>query len=401
MMRAFSADYIFPISAPPIRNGVVVADGSGIIRDVLPPEKYHAENFAGKPDPERYSGIICPGFINAHCHLELSHLKGKMKAGTTLPAFIGEIINGREAEDDVIASAIEAAEREMLDNGIAGTGDICNTGDTLAQKMKKNMRYHNFIEVFDIDPSRADDVFEKGLSLFRRFKETGSTSSIVPHAPYTVSPKLLRLLNDHAYRNDSLLTLHNQETESENEMFLRGSGALFEKLSSFGGLYSNWKATGFSAEASTLVHLPRCNKTLLVHNTYTTQEDINWAHLYSPDIYWCFCPNANLYIENRLPDFQVFIDNSCRILTGTDSYASNRSLSILEELKTISEHAPKISLDTLLRWSTLNGAEFFGWKNELGSLEKGKKPGLNLITGVNTDTLSLTPSSAVKPLINA
>jgi len=193
--------------------------------------------------------------------------------------------------------------------------------------------------------------------------------------------------------------MHNQETESENEMFEKSSGALFEKLSSFGNLYANWQPTGFSSLASTLVHLPKCNRTLLVHNTYSTSEDINWAHLYSAVIYWCFCPNANLYIEGRLPDFQVFIDCGCKILVGTDSYASNDSLSILEELKTISMHAPKIKLVTLLQWATLNGAEFFGWKKELGSLEKGKIPGLNLVTDIDTEKLSLTETSAVKRLL--
>jgi cytosine/adenosine deaminase-related metal-dependent hydrolase len=138
---------------------------------------------------------------------------------------------------------------------------------------------------------------------------------------------------------------------------------------------------------------------LLVHNTYSTLEDINWAHLYSSVIYWCFCPNANLYIENRLPDFQTFINSACRILVGTDSYASNKSLSILEELKTISRHAPQIKLNMLLKWATLNGADFFGWKNELGSLQKGKSPGINLITDINTESLSLTESSSVRPLL--
>jgi cytosine/adenosine deaminase-related metal-dependent hydrolase len=137
---------------------------------------------------------------------------------------------------------------------------------------------------------------------------------------------------------------------------------------------------------------------MLVHNTYSTLEDINWAHLYSSVIYWCFCPNANLYIEDRLPDFQTFINSSCRIIIGTDSLASNHSLSVLEELKTISRHAPYIKLDILLKWGTLSGADFFGWKQDLGSLEKGKRPGINLITDVNTETLALTETSTVKPL---
>ncbi|MCX6274707.1 MAG: amidohydrolase family protein [Bacteroidetes bacterium] len=400
MLQAFTADHVFPVSSPPVKNGVVVTDERGEIQGVYTKEQFAAEKFSEKPVLQKYSGIICPGFINAHCHLELSHMRGLLKEGKTLPGFIGEIIKGREADKEKIEKAIEEAEAEMIANGIVGVGDICNTTDTIFQKKKGRLRYHNFIEVFDIVPSKADEAFEKGISLLQKFNETGNTGSIIPHAPYTVSAKLLKRIYEHAYTHDSVLTIHNQETATENEMFLSKSGALFEKLSSFGDLYKNWKHTGFSSLASTLAHLPRCNKTMLVHNTYSTQEDINWAHLYSSVIYWCFCPNANLYIENRLPDFHTFINSSCRIIIGTDSLASNHSLSVLEELKTISANAPFIKLETLLKWGTLNGADFFDWKKDLGSLEKGKRPGINLITDVNTATLALTETSIVKPLLS-
>jgi aminodeoxyfutalosine deaminase len=401
MLRSFTADYVFPIAAPPVRDGIVVADDSGAIVGVFPHGEYAKADLPEKPAPEKHAGFLCPGFINAHCHLELSHLKGRLAQGITLPGFIGEVIGKRNMEMSVIEKAIENAEDEMIAGGIVAAGDICNTADTIKQKKKKRIRYHNFIELFDIDPSQSEKEFEKGIALQKQFIETGCTSSLTPHAPYTVSPQLLKRLYVEAYRHDSILSLHNQETESENEMFRSRSGALFEKLSSFGSLYERWQPTGFSSLASTLVHLPRCNKTLLVHNTYSTPEDVNWAQLYSQTIYWCFCPNANMFIENRLPDFKIFIDGSCRMLVGTDSYAGNRSLSVLEELKTISKYAPKIRLENMLRWATLNGADFFGWKKDLGSLEKGKRPGLNLLTGVQTETLSLTSFSEVKPLIKA
>jgi len=398
MLQTFTADYIFPVASSPIRKGVVVTDENGKIIDVLTPGNFSRENFGNDARHNSYRGIICPGFINAHCHLELSHLQGKFDEGKSLPGFIGQIITGRDADKQVILDAMVRAEETMISNGIVGVGDICNTDDSVEVKRKKRLRYHNFIELFDIVPENSEKEFEKGIALKDKFAGIGNTS-LTPHAPYTVSPQLLKLIYEYAYTRDSLLSIHNQETESENEMFEKRSGVLFEKLSSLGTLYKNWNSTGYSSLSSTLAHLPRCNKTLLVHNTFSTEDDINWAHLYSAVIYWCFCPNANLFIENCLPDFQVFIDHGCRILIGTDSYASNKSLSVLEELKTISKHAPTIKLEVLLQWATLNGAEFFGWKKELGSLENGKQPGLNLITDVNTENLSLTETSQVKRLL--
>jgi len=398
MFLTFSADYVFPISSSPVAKGVVITDDAGKIVDVLHPEKFKSENFSEDVQHHNHRGILCPGFINAHCHLELSHLKGKFEEGKTLPEFIGKMIKGREAEQQVILDAMISAEDTMRSNGIVGVGDICNTGDSVPVKIKKKLRYHNFIELFDIMPERADQEFEKGIALAEKFVDAGKVS-LTPHAPYTVSQKLLKRIYEYAYVRDSLLSIHNQETGGENEMFLNRSGRLFEKLSAMGNLYDNWKSTGFNSLASTLIHLPKCNKTLLVHNTFSTEEDVNWAHLYSNLIYWCFCPNANLFIENRLPDFQLFIEHGSKILIGTDSYASNHSLSVLEEMKTISRYDSRIKLETLLQWATLNGAEFFGWKKDLGSLEKGKVPGLNLIKYVDTEKVSLTEISEVKRLL--
>ena len=134
-----------------------------------------------------------------------------------------------------------------------------------------------------------------------------------------------------------------------------------------------------------------------MHNTFTAQSDVDWALQYSDRLWWCLCPKANLYIEGRLPDVDMLASSvSKRIVIGTDSYASNTSLSILEELKTLAHHFPDLSLQELISWSTKNGAEFFGWK-ELGTLEKGKRPGINLITGVKEGRL--TDGSAVTKLI--
>ena len=138
----------------------------------------------------------------------------------------------------------------------------------------------------------------------------------------------------------------------------------------------------------------------MVHNTFTTKEDIEWANSQlsvsnSPILFWCTCPNANKFIENKLPNYNYFIEENVRVTIGTDSLASNWSLSILDELKTISKHYPQISLQTLLLWATKNGADFLGF-NQLGTIEKDKKPGLNLLK--NIDNLKLSDKTEVLKL---
>jgi cytosine/adenosine deaminase-related metal-dependent hydrolase len=401
-MRFIKADYIFPISSAPVKNGVVVVDENGIIDNVL--DEAAQTELLSDVKIETYRGIICPSFVNAHCHLELSHMKGLIPKGTTLPGFIKEINKKRQSSPELIAEAIAKAEDEMIANGIVAVGDICNTTDTLAQKQKNRLKYYNFIEAFDLHPIRADESFEKAKQLCDEFKKNGQRASIVPHAPYTVSSKLLKHIHDYAYVHDSVISMHNQETESEDMMFKEGKGKLYDTLLSLVPSYKDWKPTAFNSLPSSMAHLPKCNPVLLIHNTYTRREDINWAQLYSMLTWWCFCPNANLYIENRLPDFQLFFDMSCKIVVGTDSLASNNSLSIVEELKTISSNIKyQISniekLDMILKWATLNGAELFRFDKDLGSIERGKKPGLNLITNISKEPFELTEFSKVEKLV--
>jgi cytosine/adenosine deaminase-related metal-dependent hydrolase len=389
-MRFISADYIFPVSSSPVKNGVVVVDDDGIIIEI--------KSKIPDQEIETFRGIICPGFVNAHCHLELSHLKNKLTAGKGLPFFIREIIPLRQAPSGEIEKAMDDADEEMFLNGIVAVGDISNTDHSFEVKRKSKLKYHTFIELFDLNPGRSDAEFAKGQELLKAAEKKNISASVTPHAPYSVSQKLLKKIHDASYLCNGLLSIHNEETESENEMFHRAAGKLYETFLQLNIDLSWFKPTGFNSLESTLVHLPKCNKMQLVHNTFTSSEDITWTHLYSMMVWWCTCPNANLFIENTLPDYKLFLDGGCRMTIGTDSYASNHSLSVLDELKTITAHAPYISFETLLRWSTLNGAEFLGFNKEFGSIEKGKRPGLNLITNADMEKLRLTADSQVEKI---
>ena len=132
--------------------------------------------------------------------------------------------------------------------------------------------------------------------------------------------------------------------------------------------------------------MPYDRNLILVHNTFTSASDIQWAEYYSKQLYWCFCPNANLYIENKLPDYKLFLDAKVKIVIGTDSLASNAGLSILDELKTISKHCPQISFEELLTWATKNGAEALQF-SDFGTFEKNKIPGVNLLSCVTPENI--------------
>ncbi len=396
-MRKISADYVFPISSEPIKNGVITIDDNGTILEVNPETK---DSRLKTKEIEYFSGIICPGFINTHCHLELSHMRAHIAENLEMTGFIKEIITKRDHfSHEEIEQKIAEAEAEMIKNGIVAVGDISNNNSTFKQKAKGNLAYHTFIEVFDFNPDKAKEVFERALELKQQSAICNLQSSIIPHAPYSVSDKLFELISSEAIKNNSLISIHNQESAAENELFISRSGPMFDAFSKMGIDMSNLSKKGLNSLKTILPKLPKTQKTLLVHNTYTSEEDIDFAidsRLKIKDLYWCTCPNANLYIENKLPNYNYFINKNALITIGTDSLASNHSLSVLDELKTISKHFPEIPLQTLLLWATKNGAEFLGFK-QLGTIEKGKKPGLNLLK--NVEELKITSKTEVVKLI--
>jgi cytosine/adenosine deaminase-related metal-dependent hydrolase len=399
-MRKLSADYIFTIASEPLKNGVIAMDDEGVILEVSASGRAH-------PDTEIFEGIICPGFVNTHCHLELSHMHSLLEEGTGMANFIRGILSKRAiATAEQINAAILNAENEMIRNGIVAVGDISNFNKTFAQKEKGNLYYHTFIEIFNSNPAKAAEVFENGLTLEKELnsaQQKRSTASIVPHAPYTMSKDLLILINEHASKNNSSISIHNQESKGEDELFLSKSGDLYNLFTELGFDLSSFHPTGLNALRSTFPFLTRAAKILLVHNICTTKEDVHWAEELlrkmsggTSQLYWCTCPNANLYIENTLPNYDHFLETNSKVTIGTDSLASNWSLSILDELKTINRYYPSISLQTLLTWATKNGADFLGIQ-PLGTIEKGKKPGLNLLKQVNG--LKISERTTVQKLV--
>lgn len=375
-MKFISADYVYPIATSPIKNGVVQIDGSGKIIALLNPEvdQINWENV------EKHQGIICPGFVNTHCHLELSYLKGKVAENTQLHGFVSELMAVRDGySDEERLAAIKKADEEMYNNGIVAVGDISNGASTFHQKEQSKIKYHTFVEVFGLDKKDGENIFNRAKLLQQKF----NNASITPHAPYSLSSQLKNLVNQ---EDDNLMTIHNQETASENELFKKGSGALFNQLSKFSEEIKTWQPTGKNSLPSYLTSFSKHKRILLVHNTFTDKNDIDFAKNYSNNIYWCFCPNANQYIENSQPNYELFLDEKCTI--GTDSLASNWSLSVLDELKTIQKKNSAIALEKLLKWATLNGATFLGFDNELGSIIVGKRPGLNLITHIKNHQLT-------------
>ncbi len=355
---------------------------------------------------QQLKGIITPGLINAHCHLELSHMKGVIPEHTGLPDFILKIVNERHFPEEEILEAIAQAEASMLQEGIVAVGDISNNALTVPQKQQGNLAYHTFVEISGWKPAIAQSRFSNAQNVMEQFRliEAAASlnplkSSFSPHAPYSVSSALWQMMMP--YFEGNTITIHNQETPAENELFREGTGDFVRMYQAMNIDQTHFSPTGQNSLPSYFPRLKNAKNILLVHNTTTNEADIQFANQlvkqHAQELYYTLCVNANLYIENQLPPIELLRNNKSNIVLGTDSLSSNHQLSILSELKTISKHFPNIPLEEMLSWATINGAKALQLDQQFGSFEKGKKPGVILIDQIKNNQIS--KESAVRRII--
>jgi cytosine/adenosine deaminase-related metal-dependent hydrolase len=380
--RKFNADQLFTGYAMLGPESVLITDGNGIVQDVVMTDD------AGD-GVEKFDGIIAPGFINCHCHLELSHLQGVIPRSTGMIKFLLSVISHRNADAENITKAMSAADAYMNEHGIVAVGDISNATHSIDVKRNSKLFYHNFIEAIGFTDNKARDRFEDARVVYDQFKAqlTRYRVSIVPHSPYSVSDELFKLINGH--ENGSLLTIHNQESVAETEFFATGKGELLELYKTLGIDVEYFVPSNQSSLIRSIIKITGDHSVILVHNVNTTANDLDAIRRGRnlPQLFWCLCPNANIYINGTLPDIVLMKNFNCKMVVGTDSLASNAQLDIIEELKTLQNNFTMLGTAELLRWATINGAEALRIDNQYGSFESGKQPGIVNIAGGKNETL--------------
>jgi len=350
-------------------EAVLVTDDKGKILDILDEAA----------DAESFTGILMPGLVNCHCHLELSGLLGKIPRGTGLVPFLLDVMRRRQEVEALTGAAMERAASGMLAEGIVAVGDICNTAATVALKAHSPLRYYNFIEVAGWLPQQAESRLQSARSLQQAFLDNGLRPAVlVPHAPYSVSQPLWKGLQE-SYRGQ-VVSMHNGEAPEEDLFFREGRGSFTQLYQGMGIDNSHFTPPGTSSLQATIGQLEEAAGILLVHNTFTPAEDIRLLEEKGllRRTFFCTCIKANLYIENALPPLETLRRQGVAIVLGTDSLASNDRLSLFDEIAFIRSHFPAIPIAEILSWATINGAKALQMDGTLGSFEKGKVPGVVL-----------------------
>ncbi|MBN2665206.1 MAG: amidohydrolase family protein [Bacteroidales bacterium] len=390
-MKHFSAQYVFTNEGPPLKRGIISVKSDGTIARI----EDSGGNLSERESAEFHNGIIIPGFVNCHCHLELSHMKGRTTPGKGLAEFLKNFRTKRENGNETMLFSAAEADREMYSGGVVLCADICNTRMTFDIKKKSRIKYISLLEVFGLQAEKAGRRMDEVLQLAAIAHDYNLPYSIVPHAAYSISLTLFRLLKEVTAKN-TITSLHFMETEAEKTFLKYYDGPLMESYRDSELLPENREIVSDHAEA-VLEEVTPSGNLILVHNTFVDRTTIRKVRN-RKNLYWCLCPRANLYIEDRMPPVDLLTGEGCRMVIGTDSLASNNSLDILAELKVIQANFQEIPLAELVKWATLNGAAALRQENTYGSIRRGKKPGLLLLQDVDLQNMKLLPQTRITRL---
>lgn len=372
------------------KNIYLEIDSNGKILNI---NKYHEEI----QDLEYFGGILIPGMINCHCHLELSNLKGLMSPSKHLIDFLCNIANAPKSTLDPTKTA-KIWDEKMFKEGISAVGDISNTALTAKVKQESKIYYHTFIELLGTNQERIlrDDVQYNNVS--KSFLENNHKNfSATAHAPYSVCPELFDAINNYN-KVKKIYSIHNQESQDENLLYQSHSGEIYKRFAQFGFDMDNIPLTGKNSLESYAPKLKDYQNVLLVHNTFSHQEDFSKAKEILKNPFFVLCPKSNLMLEHSLPNLKLMLENNLDICIGTDSLSSNDNLSILEELKVLQDNFD-VNLETLLKIATYNGAKALDILENFGELKISKNPGIVLLENIDLKNKKITKSSTSKRII--
>lgn len=331
---------------------------------------------------EFYNGVLIPDLVNAHCHLELSHMRGLIPPGGGFTAFARGMGSARGKVDPAKrAAAIAQADEALWRQGVGAVGDIANGDTTFAVKAASRIRYVTFLELFGLQTT--SDVVLDPLRL--QAQRYGLRASVTPHSTYS--------LNDAAFRSaveaggGEPLSIHFMESPAEAELF-EGRGELAEWYVERG---TPIDFAGYGSPAERIIaSVPPTRNLLLVHNCCVTEEVVDRIEEhFAGRVTWVLCPRSNDYISHLTPPVGLLRRKGVRIAVGTDSLASNDSLDMVAELRQLGD----VPLEELLTWATRGGAEALGLDDTLGGFEPGMRSGAVLLSGIDWANMRLTENS--------
>ena len=384
-MIAYRAAWVCPIDRPPIRGGVVEVEGGRIIGIRDPgPATWETQSGSRSPDPgSRDLGnvVLLPGLINAHVHLELSWLRGRVPPANRFTDWVKQLVATRRGverpDDPSVVEPMRAAIAELQASGTVAVGDISNSLASPAAMRAAGLDglvFHELLGFKERDGAliaRTHDA-RAGASAAVRF-------SLAPHAPYSTSPELFRAIRAAVDASPcGIMSVHLGESPEETELLTTGGGPWRSMLEFIGVWRDDWQAPG-CGPVEYLDGLAVIDRnTLVVHGVQF--DDSALARLAAIGATLVTCPRSNQWVGVGVPPIERFYRSGVAVAVGTDSLASVEDLNLFSELKTMRWIAPGMPATKLLESATLTGARALGLGDQLGSLTPGKRAEILVIS---------------------
>jgi cytosine/adenosine deaminase-related metal-dependent hydrolase len=360
---------VFPVTAPPLADGVVVVQ-SGRVTQIgrkVPP---------GVEVTDLGNVVLLPGLVNAHTHLEFSDRKKPLgKPGIAMSEWVQLVINQRTTAKKKVA-AIAAGQRESLLAGVTTVGEISTTmaGDYLGYpRAPRTLRFHEVIGFSQARANSAHNSVVKRLgqpSAFPSLETVPGVSleGISPHAPYTVSPPLVRQIVATAGERNMPVAFHLAESVEELDFLMSGSGG-FQAILEERGMWDPWAVPRGSAPLDYLRMLIRSPRALIVHGNYLDRKELAFVGRHRDSLSLVYCPRTHAYFGHTPYPLEEALSLNVRVCLGTDSRASNPDLSLLTEMRLVAARHPRVSAEQILEMATFSAATAMGLDRVCGAIQ--------------------------------
>ena len=378
-IKKINADWVLPITSPPIKDGIVLTDGKAIkaVGSGKELSKFPYDEIidcSGK--------IILPGFVNAHSHLELTGFRGKIEKGLPFTDWARKVVSIRkDITENEIATAIKDGLNELISSGVTTAGDFSQTGITAKILNERGLRGTVFLEFSGFNPEQKDEKlrqlkellnYEIDSKLITHHSSLITVNfGIAPHAPYSVSPELLKESHNFAQEKRLPLAIHISEMLEEIEFIKNGSGAMKDLLIDFGVWNDKWMPPQ-TTPVQYLQNMGILKGAIGIHLNIVTEDDIRI--LKENDVSVVYCPGSNKWFgRNWKYPLREFLNNDINVAIGTDSLSSNEKLNMFYEMRVLKENFPDLENDIILKMATVNGAKAIGFEGEAGEIAVGRK----------------------------
>ena len=369
-MTRYHAAWVVPIDGRPIRDGWVAIDRGRIVA------LGHRAAHESVREVDLGEVAVMPGLVNAHTHLELSYLRGRVAPASTFVSWIRGLLAARRRQPDTrapeILDAIDRAVAEAVACGTAVVGDISNTLASFAALAGSPLAAVVFYEIVRFNAPDAQDVVDRARRELDELTPTDLVkTSLAAHAPYSVAPLVFRAIRKDIDRDPfAPCSVHLAESVEEVEFIRTAGGPWRTLLEELGAWDPAWTAPAVSP----VQYLDEGGfldaRVLAVHGVQTSSTDL--ARLASRGTTLVTCPRSNCHTGAGVPPVEDFYRSGVRVAIGTDSLASAPDLSVFAEVATLHALAPSVPPSALLDSATRQGARALGFDADFGTIESGK-----------------------------